>query len=323
MGHFSRIFRIVAWASFGLPLLGGNLPPIELNDFPQGKFWEKDYVNGVVATVNGRIITAGELRQELLPLLGQIESESQTGEDFQNKFRETAVAVLNAMVDRTLIVEDFEQSGMQMSALQKKFQLDEFIRTRFGGDRLTFMEKLHDHGKSLHQFKREMEEGYIVAWMMGRIHQSRAEISPWQVRAHYEANVDQYFQPASARIGQLCFKEDDPKVAEVVAWLAAGGSFKDSPAGESIANDWLFLDDLRPELADAVREVGAGKYSPPITIDGRIFILNVEELQAARRLEMEEVQDAIEEQILRERTREAQDRWLARLRRDAHIRLFL
>jgi parvulin-like peptidyl-prolyl isomerase len=76
-------------------------------------------------------------------------------------------------------------------------------------------------------------------------------------------------------------------------------------------------------VAAAVEAAGEGGDTAPITIGGKVLIFHVDEIRPGRQRTVEEVQDMIEEQIFRERLRETQERWISRLRRDAHIRILL
>jgi peptidyl-prolyl cis-trans isomerase SurA len=290
---------------------------------PEGHFWDPAYVNGVVAVVNGRIITAGELRQELAPFLARIEGECRTAEEFREKLRRLAREILEKLVDNVLIVEDFERSGRQLSAMQKDFQLDEFIRSRFGGDRLQFLDQLHGHGKSLQQFRREMEEGLIVAWMSSRVQQSRAEISPRQIQNYYDGHRDQFFQPPSVRLGQILLPTagEGEDSAALFAKLAAGEDFE--ALEKNGGGSWLAMTDLLSELVPLVEAMAVGETVGPVPLGDLLVLLHLYERREGRQASLEEVQEEIEKLLLRDRLEEAQRRWLAGLREKAHVQIYL
>ncbi|MDR3316794.1 MAG: peptidyl-prolyl cis-trans isomerase [Puniceicoccales bacterium] len=295
-----------------------------------GAFWKECYINGAVAVVNDRAITAGELRQELTPLLPQIEVESTSQEDFNGKMRVVAREVLDRMVERALIVQEFEKDGNRVPEMQKNFQLDEFIRIHFQGDRLRFIEKLHGSGKSLQQFKKEMEEGFIVDWMLGRIRRSRTEISPLQVREYYESHKKTFYLKAAVKMRQIFFHANFPEkdIGEVMERLRIGEDFavlldEVSPHTKRHESTWIPTEDMGEDFAVAVSATAVGDYVGPLrTKDGSVIVLILEKREG-RQLPIAEVQDDIEGHLLHGRLREAQEYWLSELRRKAHIKIYL
>jgi peptidyl-prolyl cis-trans isomerase SurA len=306
--------------------VGGRMAP----------FWQVNYVNGVVAVVNDRVITAGELRQELMPLMPRIEGAALDQADFDRRVEEAARQVLDEMIDRALVVQDFEKSGNRIPEMQKNFQLDEFIRNRFGGDRMRFMDKLHDYGKSLQRFKREMEEGFIVDWMLGRIRQSRTEISPSQVRDYYDEHPEEFLRGPAVRTAQLQFRGEDhggvilarERAEKVLERMRNGeelAALREEFGGEAGPRDgeWIPLSALRRELADEAKAASVGAGIGPIADGENFIVVAVLEKREEYLASLEEVQDEIEGRLLFQRVREAQERWLEELRRAAYVKIYL
>ncbi|MDR2576597.1 MAG: peptidyl-prolyl cis-trans isomerase [Puniceicoccales bacterium] len=305
-------------------------PPETATDLDAGAFWQEFYVNGVVAEVNGRVITAGELRQELQPLLAKMEATCSTQEEFDGRMREMTRRVLNEMIDRVLIVQAFEKDGNRVPEMHKNFQLDEFIRTRFGGDRALFVEKLRECGKSLQQFKREMEEAFIVDWMTERIRQSRAEISPTQARSYYEQNKSAFCRQPTVRLRQIRVPADTDGtcVAEILRNLRAGedsAKLRDKYSAHTRKNEntWLSDKEMEESLALAIAEADVGEFVGPVHLSDCIAIVEVLDRREGFQLSFEEVQDEVEGRLLRDSMREAREDWLRELRQCAHIKIYL
>ncbi|MDR2667768.1 MAG: peptidyl-prolyl cis-trans isomerase [Puniceicoccales bacterium] len=326
-------FIFVAAAPFAC-LCADEFPevgPLEISNEPTaaavGNFWKEDYVNGIVAVANGKPITAGELRQELLPLIGRIEMEAASQEDFDARVHAVAGEILRHMIDRALIVQEFEKNGMQIPDQQKNFYLDEFIRNRFDGDRTAFIGKLREYGKTLGQFKKEIEESFIVDAMEGRIRSSRSEISPSQLKAYYEEHREEFTVPAAIRIGQIFLGDGGEDPNAVVEQLAAGEEFitlrdRLSPETASMDGDWVQLGDMRPEFA-ALEELPVGAHSEPIAVSRGILIAAVLERRESSVRPLEEVQDEIESRLIRRRVGGERERWLAGLRQNSYVKTYL
>ncbi|MDR0340583.1 MAG: SurA N-terminal domain-containing protein [Puniceicoccales bacterium] len=292
-------------------------------------FGDRRYVNGVVATANGRLITAGELRQELLPAMAQIERQATSQMDFDRQVQEAAQQIVERLVDRALVVQEFERTGMKIPEAQKNFQLDEFIRNNFDGDRVKFVEKLRERGKTLGQFKKEMEEGFIVDLMRNRIRRSRSEISPLQLSEYYWNHLEEFYMPSAVRMGQIFLPEGKNEEAQDVLEQLEGGedfaTVRDRfyPNGARMEEEWLLLEDLLPELSAQLKDLPIGAFAGPIPVPGGSLVVAPLERRGGSYQSLEEVQDQIEGQLYVVRISEAYERWLAKLRRQAHIQTYL
>ncbi|MDR2340726.1 MAG: SurA N-terminal domain-containing protein [Puniceicoccales bacterium] len=318
------------------------------NESP-GKFLDEHHLNGIVAVVNDRVITVGELQQEIAPILTKIESETLTEQEY---FERSAMAfrdLLDDSVVRALIVQDFERSGMKIPNVQKEFQIDEFIRNRFGGDRVLFTQQLRAYGKSVQQFKREMEEALIAGWALTRFHYSRAAVSPRQIREYYDSHQSDFMIPSAVRLGLICLPEkvlansgresedvanesmnlvENPEIAQIASRLNNGEPF--AALAEDLnksfipfIDEWLSLEDLRDELRAVVERMQVESCSKKIHLsDGKVAFLYLYE----RRMEMfqpiEHVQSSIENTIVQSRREADQIRWINDLRAKAYVRIY-
>ena len=313
-----------------------------------GKIWQPDYINGIVAVVNDRVVTAGELRQEMAPLLEQIERQVHSQEEFDARLNELSLEVLNSMIDRILVIQEFERRGYQIPKVQKSAQLDDFIQKQFGGDRLRFTEQLHEYGKSLQRFRKEMEESFIVNIMLNRIHQSRAEISPSQIEEFYAANREQFYLPEAVKVWQIQLPADkDFQVSEdenhelsahdvyeipsemqtLYERLQQGESFesvaKKQGKNAYLGDDWLSRKELQPALAERLFAMGPSTFTEPVLVDDMAVIFYVLDHRDGRQQSIEEVQETIEMLLLQQRVKEAQQEWIKSLRDGAYVQIYL
>ncbi|MDR1456946.1 MAG: SurA N-terminal domain-containing protein [Puniceicoccales bacterium] len=311
-----------------------------------GKFLNEHYLNGVAAVVNEQVITVGELRQEIAPILARIESESHTEREFGKKATAAFQNLLDDNIARALIIQDFESSGMKVPEVQKEFQIDEFIRNRFGGDRVLFTQQLRAYGKSLQQFKREIEESLIVGWALNRFHHARECVSPRQILEYYDGNRSNFVIPSAIRLGLIYLPEsviatsdlesdtteqesgkmvENPEIAQVTAHLNAGEPFATlakslDMATSSLADEWLSPDDLREELKAVVERMQVGTCSGKIHLsNGSVAFLYLYERRAEMLQSIEQVQSSIENDIVQLRRDADQNRWINDLRAKAYV----
>ncbi|MDR2677686.1 MAG: SurA N-terminal domain-containing protein [Puniceicoccales bacterium] len=311
----------------------------------RSRFLDERHLNGIAAVVNERVITIGELRQEIAPILGAIESESPTERERSER---AAVAFRDSLEDniaRALIIQDFESSGMKVPGVHKEFQIDEFIRNRFAGDRVLFTQQLRAYGKSLQQFKREMEEALIVGWALNRFHHSRAYVSPRQIREYYDDHRSDFVIPSAVRVGLVCLPEkvpstpdpeedkpenlvENPEISQIATRLKAGESFVSlaenlSSGSVPMVDEWLSLEDLRTELRVVAERMPIGSCSGKIRLpDGNAAFLYLYERHAEMLQPIEQVQGSIEN-IITQLHREAdQSQWINGLRDKAYVGIY-
>ncbi|MDD4349166.1 MAG: peptidyl-prolyl cis-trans isomerase, partial [Opitutales bacterium] len=78
---------------------------------------------------------------------------------------------------------------------------------------------------------------------------------------------------------------------------------------------------IRKELADVAFALEPGTYTrEPVVIGNHVFILFVEDKRDEGIQPIEEVREIIEERIMSTISRDAQQKWVARLREGAYIR---
>lgn len=324
----------------GINLPGENLPATIT--FPKGRLWDETYINGIVAVVNDRVVTAGELRQEMAPVLLRLENESHSQAEFDEKAEIVAHDVLQSMVDRLLVIEEFYRRGFQIPQVEKSAQLEGFIQEQFGGDRLKFMEQLHDYGKSLQRFRREMEESFVVNIMLNHIRQSRSEISPLRIQTYYEENRQRFFRPEAVRIFQIYLPSEkelasDANLETMIAGCvelkpvlerlseANEATFREVAAdhGSDMRTDWIAKNDLREELSSVVFATQVKTMTAPIPLKNQVVLIFVSDYRDASFAPIEEVQNQIESTLLQKQLKEAQERWIQGLREKAFIRTYL
>jgi parvulin-like peptidyl-prolyl isomerase len=78
-----------------------------------------------------------------------------------------------------------------------------------------------------------------------------------------------------------------------------------------------------PEFVDALRELKVGEYTPPILLDGTIYMLFVADEKPAEKFTLDEVGNDIEHFLAVKYQEEAKGRYIKKLREKAYIKVFL
>jgi peptidyl-prolyl cis-trans isomerase SurA len=121
-------------------------------------------VDGIAAVVNGDIITYSEVRDVVGPREKLLRSQY-SGQELIDKIKEARRAALQDLIDRQLIIQDFNKEKFQIPPHFIDAHVDATIRESFGGDRNTFIKTLQAQNYTLSKF-RDLERDKIIvqAW---------------------------------------------------------------------------------------------------------------------------------------------------------------
>lgn len=324
--NFSLTFLTVGaflWAS-----VGSGQNAIE-------EHWAPDRPNAIAAKVESQIITFEQVRQEMAPLLSSVYRSSANEEELQRNIQRLQRDVLQNMIDRILIVEDFKAQEMSIPKSYLEGEFNDVIQNDFNGERDRFLAYLRSRDKTVRDFREELEDRIIVQSMQMRMRRSQAEVSPEMIREFYEENQNQFLREDEVLLYQITLTPGDKTVeeqeTEVLAALEGGMAF--SEAARKFSSDglaatggkfgWTKKEDLRKELSQVVFGLEEGEASEPINFQGSVIIFFVEEIREPGPMPLAEVRDTIEKILSDQISRESQERWLQRLREKAYIEYFI
>ena len=296
------------------------------------------FANGIAAVVEEKIITVDDIRRELAPILPQIRRDSRNQQEFSQKLERVQDEIIRNLIDRYLIVKEFRKDDKRKipeSYVDNAIQ--EQLATQFEGDRARFLAYLKSRGFTLRDYRKEMEEEIIYGYMRGQQRKSANVVSPAKVEAYYEANQQKFHQDEQVylRLIQLNRGESTDaqllaQAEEILAKFRAGTKFEDlakeysQDARKSKGGDfgWQKRPDLKPEFSEPLFALQPGQVSQPVIQKEGIFLLYAEDRKAAGVPPIAEVREQIETTLAQQMTREAQEKWLERLRKGAYVRLY-
>lgn len=297
------------------------------------------FANGIAAIVEDRIITVGDIHREIDPLLEQIRMQSRNEEEFRKNIEQVEDEIIQNLVDQVLIVKDFykdEKHRIPANIIDQ--ELKERLITQFDNDRSKLHDYLRSIGKNSVEYRQMVTEEIIVGYMRSQMRKSQTIVSPVRIENYYTQNRDRFYQGDGVhlrliRLAQVADENQSilQQTAETIMQrLRSGSAFAD--VAKEFSQDprkqqggdwgWIARTDLREELANAAFALDKGQYSEPIRLDNEIFILFVEDKRLAGIQPLEDVREQIERLLVSQMAREAQERWLERLRRGAYVRYF-
>jgi peptidyl-prolyl cis-trans isomerase SurA len=297
------------------------------------------FANGIAAVVEDRIITVGDIRRKIEPLIPDILNSVKSQAELDQAVRTLEDQVIQNLVDDVLIVKDFysdEKRRIPESYVDNEVR--ERLVTDFDGDRAKFLAYLRSIGKTHLEYREIVREEMIVGYMRQQKRKSQSIVSPVRIENYYTENRDKFFQDDGVHLRLIRLTQvadESPAVLQqtadtIMQELRSGHDFgalakqysQDNRKAQGGDWGWIAKKDLRDELANAAFALNAGQFSDPIKLDKDIFILFVEEKRLAGIKPLDEVRDTIERTLVSQMARESQERWLERLRRSAYVRYF-
>jgi peptidyl-prolyl cis-trans isomerase SurA len=291
--------------------------------------------DSVIAVVEDRIITVEDMRREIIPQLSGLRAHNQ--QEYDKMLGELENEVLNGLINRILIVKDFQKDPKRHippSYIDNAIA-ETLLKTPFDGDRSKFLLYLRDEGWTMRDYRKRVEEDIIYEVMRNQQHKNESVVSPVRIESYYQENQSKFYQEAAAHWRMITFNRADgetdaqllARVQPVLDRLKAGEKFdalarevsQDKQQAQGGDWGWRKKSELSPEFADPLFKLAPGEVSDPIVNPKGCYLLQLVERKEAGIQTLPEVSGEIEKILAAQMAREAEDRWIQRLRANAFI----
>jgi peptidyl-prolyl cis-trans isomerase SurA len=305
-------------------------------------------IDGVAAVVNDKVITFSEVKRLVDPTEAQLR-EMHNGLELMEKVKEARLTTLKALVERELIIQDFDKQGFFIPENVIEDQLQHVIKTQYGGDRNALIRTLQANGVPLANFKQELRDQMIVQAMRGKNVASAVIVSPFKIEQYYQDNIKQFTRQPEVKLKLLflrraLFKEArtdekgsteevEPQFAliqELHRKIETGVDFSElartysEGAQREKGGDWGWVaaNALREDLSKVAFNLKPGQLSEIISTEDGYYLLMVEDKRGKSVIPLNEVRDQIEQTLLQEERAHLQQEWIDGLRSRAFIKMF-
>lgn len=291
-------------------------------------------VDGVAAYVNAHVITYSDVLGASRALQQRV-AQRQDGEEVNALYREALEEVIN----RKLILDAYaDQQLIRIPDEMIEERVQNVIREMFQNDRMAFLGALAAEGHSETAWRDQIREQIVVGAMRNLHVDSQVRVSPLDVRERYDRTVALQQIPPAVTFSMIVIGIGQDEAARAVqqekldavkAALAEGGDFaevarrysEDSLAASGGRRDWVEPDMLRRELRDLVMQAAIGDVKGPVEIGPHYALVKVEGRREAARRSFEDAYADVERELRMELEQRLYADWIARLRRDAFVRV--
>ncbi len=299
-------------------------------------------VNGIAAKVNGRVITKNQVSFMLAPIFAQLSTQyPRRGPQFEAQFKEARDKVIQELVDRQIILDEFKQLGASI----KPFIIDQEIKRQmyelYNGSEVKFREELKRSRLTMEGYREMTREKMVVQAMRAQQFADAPPPLPGEIQAEYNEvkntlrdtskdviSFQKIFIPASDAENPVATPDTQLSLAEDIAKrINAGEDFaelakehsKDAFAEQGGIQDDVPRTDLAPEFAAIIFDTPIGKVTGPLLDPQGFTIVKPIKIQFGPSPPLSEVRQMMEERVRRKKTSVQYERWIETRRKRAMI----
>lgn len=298
-----------------------------------------EIVDRVVAVVNNDVIPLYELNQAARPYIERIKS-SQYPNDVQRKLLfEVRQKVLDELINEKLT--DQELQRLKISVSEK--EVDNTIERMKEAQSMTdekLRQLLNQEGMTMEEYRQNAKKQLLRARLVTREVRSKVVITQEDIKTYYENHRAEYAGEKKYHLRNIYIRiptyasEEDRSMArramENIALELEGGkrfeSFAetsfDAPAvAEGDDLGFFKLDELAPQLQDAIKNKKAGEFTQILEADFGYQIVYIEEIVESGGKSLEEASPEIQDKLYKEIVDREFTSWLQALHDRSHIKI--
>jgi peptidyl-prolyl cis-trans isomerase SurA len=300
-------------------------------------------VNGISAKVNGRVITKNEVAFMLSPVFAQLATQfPRRGPQFEAKFKESKANIVQELIDREIILDEFKQLG----AIIKPNLIDEEIKRQmrdlYNGDEVKFREELKRSRLTMDGYREMTREKMVVQAMRAQQFSDAPPPLPNEVEKEYaeikstlrDASKDvisfqKIFIPAADPQNPLATPDTQLTLAETIAaQITAGKDFaelakthsRDAYADDGGLQENVPRPDLSPEFASIIFETPVGKVVGPLLDPQGFTIVKPTKIELGPSPPLDDkIREMVEQRVSKKKTSAQYERWIKSKRKRAII----
>jgi len=121
----------------------------------------------IAAIVDDSIVTYSEINEQAVETV-KVLQQNYTGTELNAKINEARFNVLRNLMARLLIIHEFRREGGQIPDSEIQGLINERIKDWYAGDADAFNKNLASHDETLDEYKEELNDNAIVAYMRNK-----------------------------------------------------------------------------------------------------------------------------------------------------------
>ena len=304
---------------------------------------EETVLDGVAAVVQGagaakaEVITFSQVRELVGVREKALRDSGVQGVELVEKIKQIRTAALNDLIDRQLIIQEFEKNKFSIPAYVIDEHVQTIIREEFKNDRNAFVRTLNAQGFTPDRFRQVERDKIIVQAMRSKSVKTDVVIAPKKIEDYYARNREDFATQDEIKLRMIVLKKEENesgvrrKMLEEIREKIVGGAefgklaqmYSDDSTKDN-EGDWGWIDrrTLNESLTRIAFKLKPGEVSNVIEMAGNYYLLFVEAKKNAVTKPLKDVREEIENKIAQEERQKLQQRWIDTLRKKAYIKTF-
>lgn len=300
-------------------------------------------VNGISAKVNGRVVTKNQVAFMLSPVFAQLATQfPRRGPQFEAKFKESKANIIQELIDRQIILDEFKQLGAVIKPNLIDEEIKRQMRELYNGDEVKFREELKRSRLTMDGYREMTREKMVVQAMRAQQFSDAPPPLPNEVEREYAEikstlrdvskdviSFQKIFIPASDPQNPLATPDTQLTLAEDVAkQISEGKDFaelakvysRDAFADAGGLQENVPRPDLSPEFASIIFEAPVGKVVGPLLDPQGFTIVKPTKIEFGPSPPLDDkVREMVEQRVSKKKTSEQYERWIKSKRKRAII----
>ncbi len=301
-------------------------------------------VNGIAAKVNGRVITRNEVSMLLSPIFAQLSAQfPRRGPQFEAKFKEARSKVMQELIDRQIILDEFKQLGASIKPHVVDEEVKRQMRELYNGNEEKFREELKRSRLTMEGYREMTREKLVVQAMRAQQFADAPPPLPNEIQQEYNEvkrtlrdttkdviTFQKIFIPAVDKDNPVSTPETQLTLAEDIAKQVSEGkdfaelakaNSKDAFADKGGLQENVPRIDLSPEFAAIIVDAPESKVIGPLLDPQGFTIVKVIKIEygPSPSLSDDKVRQMIEERVRKKKTSAQYERWIESRRKRAMI----
>ena len=298
-----------------------------------------EIVDRIVAVVNDDIITLDDLNHTLKPYMKQIKLMGYDAEKESDVTAKLQKDILDRLIDKKLTDQEIKKARLTVSDEDVDSAMEKIKEKNFYSD-ADFRKALAEEGMSLEEYRKNMKEQILRSRLVNREVKSKIVITEQDVKAYYEAHSEEYGRERKYHLRNIIMrlpgmtgeteKRDVLKrMAGILEKINNGEPFENLARQYSESNlapeggdlGFFKLEALSPQLQEALKDLGAGEFTPVLETDQGLQIFYIQEIRVIPGKPLAEVSAGIQEKLYTEIVEKKFKQWLEELRKRSHVKL--
>ena len=301
-------------------------------------------VNGIVAKVNGKVITKSEVGMLLASTYAKLVAEfPRRGEEFERQFKEARDNTIQDLIDREIILDEFKTLGAYIKPSLIDEEVERQIRENYKGDESKFREVLKENRLTMEGYRELTYDKMVVDAMRREQFKDAPPPLPNEIQAEYDKikttlrdtdkdviAFQKIFIPRMDAQNPLATPETQLALSEdLVRQLKEGADFaelakrysRDAFSEQGGVQENVPRLDLSNEFAAIIFDAPEGQLVGPLEDVQGFTIVKVTKKDLGPSPSLDKVREMIEERVRRQKTSKEYERWIESRRKRAMIEM--